>query len=319
MPHERRYNVVLHKPRITVVGSFMTDLMSRSPHLPSPGETVMGGPFKMGPGGKGSNQAVAAARLGADVNILVSLGTDGFGDLAHANLVNEGISVDHVKRVSGLSTGAALIIVDDANGENMIVVAPGSNNELGVADVEAARELIVGSDYVLMQLEIPLETVEYTARLARANGVKVILNPAPGRELPDELLAMVDVLTPNETEASIISGMEVCDLVDAETAARALRNRGCQAVIITLGSQGVLVADDSGTRHIPSFNVDVVDTTGAGDAFNGALAAALGEGMGLHEACRYANAAAAISVTRLGTSVATARRDEVREFLAKRS
>ena len=319
MAQERRHNVVLHKPRITVVGSFMTDLMSRSPHLPSPGETVMGGPFKMGPGGKGSNQAVAAARLGADVNILVSLGTDEFGDLAYASLVHEGIGVDHVKRVSGLSTGAALIIVDDANGENMIVVAPGSNNELGVADVEAAQELIVGSDYVLMQLEIPLETVEYTARLARANGVKVILNPAPGRELPDELLAMIDVFTPNETEASIISGIEVRDLAGAETAARALRDRGCRAVVITLGSQGVLVADDSGTRHILSFKVDVVDTTGAGDAFNGALAAALGEGMGLHEACRYANAAAAISVTRLGTSVATARKEEVSEFLAERS
>ncbi len=319
MAQERRYNVVLHKPKITVVGSFMTDLMSRSPHLPSPGETVMGGPFKMGPGGKGSNQAVAAARLGADVNILVSLGIDEFGDLAYANLVHEGIGVDHVKRVRDLSTGAALIIVDDASGENMIVVAPGSNNELGVADVEAARELIIGSDYVLMQLEIPLATVEYTARLAKANGVKVILNPAPGREIPDELLAMVDVLTPNEMEASIISGIEVRDLDGAEMAARALRDRGCRSVIITLGSQGAMVADYSGTQHIPSFRVDVVDTTGAGDAFNGALAAALGEGMGFRDACRYANAAAAISVTRIGTSVATARKEEVRKFLAKRS
>lgn len=273
----------------------------------------------MGPGGKGSNQAVAAARLGAEVNILVSLGTDEFGDLAYANLVNEGIGVDHVKRVHSLSTGAALIIVDGVSGENMIVVAPGSNDELNIADVEAARELILASDYILMQLEIPLETVMYTARLAHENGIGVILNPAPGRELPDELLAMVDVFTPNETEAGIISGVEVRDLGSAEMAARALRDRCCRAVIITLGAMGVLAADDHGTRHIPSFRVDAIDTTGAGDAFNGALAAALGEGMGLDEACRFANAAAAISVTRIGTSVATAHRHEVAEFLAKHS
>lgn len=308
--------MTLYEPEITIVGSFVTDLMSRSPRLPCPGETVMGGPFSMGPGGKGANQAVAAARLGAKVNILVSLGTDEFGDLAFANLAQEGISLEYIKRANGVPTGTALIIVDSADGENMIVVSPGSNDELSVADVEAAREAILASDYILMQLEIPLETVKHAACLAHENGVKVILNPAPGRELPNDLLAMVDVFTPNETEASIISGVEVVDMASAETAAKVLLDRGCRAVIITLGAMGVLIADGSGTRHIPSFSVNAIDTTGAGDAFNGALAVALGEGMSLDEACRFANAAAAISVTRIGTSVAMARRQEVNEFLA---
>ncbi|MEA4884141.1 MAG: ribokinase [Clostridia bacterium] len=306
------------RPRITIVGSFMTDLMSRSPHLPVPGETVMGGPFQMGPGGKGANQAVAAARLGSDVNILVSLGKDQFGDFAYNNLLREGIGVEFVKRVEGMSTGAALIIVDDAKGENMIVVAPGSNSALGADDVDKGIQVILDSDYVLMQLEIPLETVEYTAKLAHASGVKVILNPAPGRPLSDELLRAVDVLTPNETEASIVSGITVTDLATAELAGKALVRRGCPTVIVTMGGLGVLVVDANGAQHVPGFKVDVVDTTGAGDAFNGALAAALAEGLGMRDAARWACAAAAISVTRIGTSVATAHRDEVEAFLAGR-
>ena len=304
-------------PRIAVVGSFMTDLMSRTPHLPSPGETVMGGPFRMGPGGKGANQAVAAARLGAEVSILVSLGTDQFGDFAYSNMVREGIDVHSVKRIDDHVTGAALIMVDDSGGENMIVVAPGANSALTVEDVDRCIQDILNSDYLLMQLEVPLVTVEYAARIAHENGVGVILNPAPGRPLPDELLHVVDVLTPNETEASVISGIEVVDLASAEQAARKLVYRGCRTVIVTMGGLGVVIADKCDAEHIPAFKVDVVDTTGAGDAFSGALAAGLAEGMSMREAARFACAAAALSVTRIGTSVATARRDEVDLFLAE--
>ena len=304
-------------PKIGVVGSFMTDLMSKSPHLPSPGETVMGGPFFLGPGGKGSNQAIAAAKLGAEVQMVVSLGQDSFGDLAYNALVNWGVGVDFVKRVEGVSTGAALIIVDDTSGENMIVVAPGSNDLLSTEDVERARQAICAADCVLMQLEIPLATVEYTARLARAAGVRVILDPAPGRKLPPELLTNVDVLTPNETEAGIVSGIKVTDLASAEKAARALSSRGPETVIITLGGGGVLALERGDVMHIPAFQVDVVDTTGAGDAFNGALGVALAEGMSTFEACRFAAAAAALSVTRVGTSPASPQRAEVEELLQK--
>ncbi len=304
-------------PRITIVGSFMTDLMSRSPRLPSPGETVMGGPFKMGPGGKGTNQAVTAARLGAEVNIVASLGNDEFGNMAYDTLSKEGIGVGFVKQVDGVSTGAALIIVDDSGGENMIVVAPGSNSFLGVDDVERAREVIESSDCVVMQLEIPLPTVEYCAALAHGAGARVVLDPAPAPNKPlgDELLHFVDVLTPNENEASLISGIEVTDLASAEQAARSLVNRGCGTVIITMGSSGVLAFDGNEVLHVPAFNVKAVDTTGAGDAFNGALAVSLTEAKDLHEACVFASAVAGISVTRIGTSVAIPHREEVCEFL----
>ena len=301
--------------KITVVGSFMMDLMSRTPHLPVAGETVLGGPFKMGPGGKGSNQAVAAARLGANVSMLVSLGEDYFGDVAYKNLVDEGINVDFVKRVPDVTTGAALIMVDDSIGENMIVAASGSNAELLCTDVDKAKDQICSSDYVLLQLEIPLETVEYTANMACDNNVGVILNPAPGRPLPDELLSKVDVLTPNETEAAIITGQAVTDMESAEKAGRILLERGCKNGVITLGSGGALCVNSSGVHHVPAFQVEAIDTTGAGDAFNGALTVGLAEGMPLVDAVRFANAAGAICVTRLGTSPAMPRRTEVEKLL----
>lgn len=305
------------QPRITVVGSFMMDLMSRTPRLPVAGETVMGGPFQMGPGGKGSNQAVAAARLGAEVCMVVSLGKDYFGDVAYNNLVREGVRVECVKRVDNVCTGAALIMVDEEKGENMIVVAPGSNNELGPEDVDRAKELVLGSEYMLVQLEIPLYTVEYAIELAHDNNVGVILNPAPGRHLPDEVLSKVDVLTPNETEASAITGQSVVDARTAEKAARELLARGCRNAVITLGAAGALVANRDGVHLVPSFNVKTVDTTGAGDAFNGALAVALAEGQPLLNAVRFANAAGALCVTKLGTAPAMPSRPEVEELLAR--
>lgn len=303
------------EPKITVIGSFMMDLMSRTPRLPVAGETVMGGPFRMGPGGKGSNQAVAAARLGAEVCMVVSLGMDYFGDVAYENLVKEGIQVDFVKRVSNVCTGAALIMVDEEKGENMIVVAPGSNNELEPRDVEKARDRILGSDYVLLQLEIPMHTVECAIKLAHANNVGIVLNPAPGRPVPNDLLSKVDVLTPNETEASAITGQAVVDDRTAEKAARDLLARGCRNVVVTLGATGALVVNHTGAYHVPAFEVKAVDTTGAGDAFNGALAVALAEGRPLLDAVEFANAAGAISVTRVGTAPAMPGRPEVEEFL----
>lgn len=306
------------KPKITVIGSFMMDLMSRTPRLPVAGETVMGGPFQMGPGGKGSNQAVAAARLGAEVCMVVSLGIDHFGDVAYENLVKEGIQVDFAKRVDTVCTGAALIMVDEEKGENMIVVAPGSNNELEPSDVEKARDRILGSDYVLLQLEIPIHTVEYATELAHANNVGVVLNPAPGRSLSDDLLSRVDVLTPNETEASAITGQAVVDHRTAEKAARDLLARGCRSVVITLGATGALVVNHAGAYRLPAFEVKAVDTTGAGDAFNGALAVALAQGQSLLDAVGFASAAGAISVTRVGTAPAMPKRSEVEEFLISR-
>ncbi|NLL43082.1 MAG: ribokinase [Firmicutes bacterium] len=303
------------KPIICVIGSFVVDLMSKSPHLPKPGQTVMGGPFHMGAGGKGSNQAIAAAKLGAEVGIVAALGRDEFGDMAYNALVEAGVGTDGVKRVEGVSTGIALIIVDDGSGENMIVVAPGSNDFLNKDDVKQAKERIAEADYVVMQLEIPLETVEYAARLAQEANTPVILDPAPGRPLPDELLANVDVLTPNEDEAQIITGIEIADLASAEQAAKHLLARGPRAVVITLGGLGALAVTKDETVHIPAFAVDAVDTTGAGDAFNGALAVALGEKLPLAEACRFAAAAAALSVTKVGTSIAAPCRSDVEKFL----
>ncbi len=303
------------QPKILVIGSFMVDLMSKSPHLPKPGQTVMGGPFHMGAGGKGSNQAIAAAKLGAEVEMVVSLGTDQFGDLALDALVQAGVGTEGVKRVSDESTGIALIIVDDLSGENMIVVAPGSNSLLDKDDVERVKGKMAEADCVVMQLEIPLETVEYAAKLAREAKTQIILDPAPGRPLPDGLLANVDVLTPNEDEAQIITGLEINDLATAEKAAKALLARGPGAVVITLGGLGALAVTEEETIHIPAFAVDTVDTTGAGDAFNGALAAALAEKRSLAEACRFAAAAAALSVTKVGTSIAAPYRSEVEEFL----
>mgnify|MGYP002407116460 FL=1 len=289
--------------------------MSKSPQFPSPGQTVMGGPFHMGAGGKGSNQAIAAAKLGAHVDIVVSLGDDQFGDMAYDSLIQAGIGTAHVKRVNDASTGIALIIVDDSSGENMIVVAPGSNDVLDMSDVEKARQTIREADCVVMQLEVPLETVEYAAKLAQEAKTRVILDPAPGRPLSDELLANVDVLTPNADEAQIISGIEVVDLVTAEMAARHLLSKGPGIVVVTLGSLGALAMSQDEVIHIPAFDVDAIDTTGAGDAFNGALATALAEKSSLYEACRFAGAAAALSVTKVGTSIAAPYRRDVEEFL----
>jgi ribokinase len=302
------------RAKVTVVGSFNMDLSVRTPRMPVTGETILGGPFTTGPGGKGGNQAVAAARLNADVTMLVKLGQDVFGDQAAQNLVREGIHPEYILRTAETHTGVAIIAVDDA-GDNLIIVAGGANNLVTPADVEAARHAIRGADVLLAQLEIPLDAVERAVRIAKEEGVRVILNPAPGMPLSRRLLAGVDVLTPNETESQLITGMPVGSPQEAEAAAQSLLAQGVGAVVVTLGAKGALVVSPQGATLVPGHAVKVVDTTGAGDAFSGALAVALAEGQSLVGAAAFANAAAAIQVTRSGTAPAMPHRDEIAAFL----
>ena len=301
-------------PKVTVVGSFNTDLVVRTPRMPVKGETILGGPYLTGPGGKGANQAVAAARLGAEVAMVVRLGQDDFGDRAEENLRREGIRTDYVLRTAESHTGVAFIIVDEA-GENMIVVAPGVNELLSPADVDAAREAIANADILLLELEAPMETVEHAVAVAHELGVKVVLNPAPGQPLSMELLRRVDVLTPNETETQLITGLPVHTMEEARRAGEHLLALGVGVVVITLGARGALIVSPEGAQHIPGRQVQVVDTTGAGDAFNGALAVALAEGRAMPDAVAFANAAAALQVTRMGTAPAMPHRAEVEAFM----
>ncbi|MBN1922153.1 MAG: ribokinase [Anaerolineae bacterium] len=308
---------MIQKPKVTVVGSFNTDLVVRTPRMPVKGETILGGPYLTGPGGKGANQAVAAARLGAQVAMVARLGKDDFGDRAEENLRREGIQTDTVLRTEKTHTGVAVILVDEA-GDNMIVVAPGANEALSPADVDAAREAIAQADILLLDLEVPMESVEHAAALAQELNIQVILNPAPGQPLSAELLRRIDVLTPNETEAQIITGLPVSNLEEAHTAGSYLLAQGVGAVVITLGALGALSITPQGAQHIPGWQVQVVDTTGAGDAFNGALAVALAEECPLPQAVTFANAAAALQVTRMGTAPAMPLRTEVETLLQAR-
>ena len=304
------------KAKVTVVGSYNTDLVVRSPRMPEKGETILGGPFFSGPGGKGANQAVAAARLGAEVRMVVKLGKDQFGDLAVANLQKEEISLDYVFRTDESHTGVAFIIVDDT-GENLIVVASGTNNLLTPADIDQARRAIVDADVVLFQLESPIETVQYAVKLAHEASVTILLNPAPGRSLDSDILSMVDILTPNQTEAEIITGLPISSSKQAKAAAEALLTCGVNIAVLTLGADGALLATREGMQVIPAYQVKVVDTTGAGDAFNGALAVAVAERRSLVDAVTFANAAAALQVTKVGTAPAMPTRNEVEVFVNK--
>jgi len=285
--------------RIAVIGSSNTDMVIKTSKLPIPGETILGGKFFMNPGGKGANQAVAAARLGAKVSFIAKTGDDVFGKQARQIFENENINTDYLVTDPGHPSGVALITVD-AKGENCIVVAPGSNGYLSQGDIDLAREEILRSDIVLMQLEIPLETVVYAANLAFDAGKKVILNPAPAAQITDELLSKLYLITPNETEAELISGVPVKDIESATLAARNLFGRGVKVVIITLGSKGALLYTGDEAKLIPSPKVEAIDTTAAGDVFNGAIAVAISEGLELEKAVEFACKAAAISVTRMG-------------------
>ncbi|MEJ1238617.1 ribokinase [Chryseolinea sp. T2] len=285
--------------RIIVVGSSNTDMVIKTESFPKPGETLMGGEFFLFPGGKGANQAVAAARLEGQVTLIAKIGKDLFGEKARAQFSNEGIVTDYIHVDEKHPSGVALITVD-GKGENTIVVAAGSNGTLSPADVKKGAALFSTDTLVLMQLEIPLETVTYTAELAKSRGATVILNPAPARTLPGDLLSNVSIITPNRTEAETLSGIRVHDTPSATEAAKWFQKKGIATVIITLGKQGAFVSDNNGSRMIDAPEVQAVDSTAAGDIFNGALAVALSEGSTIDDAVRLANRAAALSVTRMG-------------------
>ena len=311
----------LKKSKIVIVGSYNTDLMSKTPWLPKHGETVLGGPFKLGPGGKGSNQAVAAARLGAEVCFVGCIGEDYFGEIASNNFIKEKINIDFLKVSKTQHTGMAFILVDDKTAENMIVVAPGSNMEIDIPFVENARDLIMSADIVLLQLEIPVEIVEHVIGLVyKSNHTISILNPAPGKKLEKKVLEKVSLMTPNRRELELITHRSINTVEEAEKAAKEMISAGVKDVVVTLGKEGALVVNSKKTTHVPTFEeVKIVDTTGAGDAFNGGLAIALSEGKNLVEATYFANAVASLNVTKIGTAPAMPYRKEVEEFLKNHS
>lgn len=285
--------------RVVVIGSLNMDLVTNAGKIPAPGETVIGGDLRTVPGGKGANQAVAAARAGAQVCMVGHVGDDVFAGRLLAGLDADGIDHAHVTPVAGAS-GVALIVVD-RDGQNSIVVAPGANGHVTPDDIDAAREAIAGADVMLLQLEIPLESVVHAAALGKAHGLTVILNPAPAQELPAELLANVDLLIPNESETATLTSLPTSDIDEMRAAVAELRGRGVGAIIITMGSQGALLADGAGLRHFHPFRVErVVDTTAAGDAFVGGLAAALARGVALEDAVVWGSAGGALAVTVAG-------------------
>lgn len=306
-------SIVMPKQNILVIGSSNTDMVIRTEHLPLPGETVIGGTFFMNPGGKGANQAVAVARLGGQVAFVCKTGSDIFGHQAQQLFSEEGIDSSYVFSDTKNPSGVALITVD-THAENCIVVAPGANAHLTVADLKHSARAVEKADIVLLQLEIPMETVEEAAVMARRLGKKVVLNPAPASKLSPRLLESLYVITPNETEAEMISGIHNVDGASAEAAARKIASMGVPNVIVTLGTRGALVFDGTDCEIVPACKVQAVDTTAAGDVFNGALVVALAEGRSLTEAARFACKASAISVTRVGAQSSVPYRTEVDIF-----
>ncbi len=304
----------MSRPRIVVIGSSNTDLVIRADHIPAPGETVLGGSFLTAAGGKGANQAVAAARLGADVSFVGRVGTDAFGEAALQGLEREGIDVSRVVRDDDAPSGVALIVVG-SDGENAIAVAPGANGRLCPEDLDGIDGHIQAADVVLLQLEIPLEAVKRALEIARAAATPVILNPAPARIFERALLRSVSVLTPNQSEAGLLTAMTVGDDLSARRAAEALRRRGVPTVVITLAADGALLATEAGCKHVHGPAVIPVDSTGAGDAFNGALAVGLASGMPHIDAVRFATTAGAAAVTRPGAQPSLPTRAEVEQLL----
>ncbi len=298
--------------KIVVIGSSNTDLVISTSRIPEPGETILGGRFIMAAGGKGANQAVAARRLGGDVTFVACVGDDLFGRDSLDGYNREGMNTSFVSVRKGIPSGVASIFVDE-EAENVIVVAPGANSELGKAEIDAAEKEIAAADFVLMQLETPMETVEYAAGKAFAAGTRIVLNPAPAAALSDGLLSKLWLITPNRTEAQLLTGLPVTNEAEAEMAAEALKAKGVKNVIITLGSKGAYVLSDDFRGIIPANPVKAVDTTAAGDTFNGALCVALSEGRSLPEACTFAAKASAIAVTRMGAQPSIPFRSEIAE------
>jgi len=296
--------------KILVVGSSNTDMVIKTTNFPAPGETILGGRFLMNAGGKGANQAVAAARLGGLVTFVGKIGDDIFGKQAVQQLEDEGINVDFIAVDPENPSGVAMITVD-RHAENSIVVAPGSNGTLSPADFDKALPELIASEFVLMQLEIPVATVEYISGKAAGMNKKVILNPAPAAVLSDELLKNLYLITPNETEAELLTGIKVTNQESAQKAAILLQEKGVEIVIITMGSAGAFLLEKGKSSLIKAPKVDAVDTTAAGDTFNGALVVALSEGKTIHDAVAFANQAASISVTRIGAQSSIPNRNEI--------
>ena len=294
------------------------DLVFRTPRMPAPGETLHGHDFHQIPGGKGANQAVAAARLGASVNFIGAVGDDGFGQFSRNCLAAEKINLSYLSTVKDMATGVAGILVTDS-GENSIVLAAGANATLSPGQIDAASQSISSAQVLLCQLETPLDTVTRAIEIARAQGVKVILNPAPARDLSDTLLQQVDFLIVNETEATQLSSVEVTDQASAQVASQKLLQRGSGCVLLTMGGNGALITEASGSQFIPAIKVDVVDTTAAGDTFVGAFAVGLANGLSILQASTEAQYAAALTVTKLGAQTSIPDRKTVLEFMARRA
>ena len=286
-------------PKIIVIGSSNTDMVIKTAKIPAPGETILGGDFFMNPGGKGANQAVAAARLGGEVHFICKVGQDLFGEMAKKQFQAAGIQTDFVYQDGEHPSGVALINVD-AHGENSITVASGANGQLSRLDIEQATSIFEPADYVLIQLEVPLPTVTYAIEMAHQKGLHVVLNPAPAADLPDSIFPRLHAITPNEIEASLLTGVPIDDTNFARKAADALLKKGVPHVLITLGAQGVLYTTAYESHLIPAPRVDAQDSTAAGDCFNGALVVGLSQGMTWPESIVFACKAAAISVTRMG-------------------
>lgn len=304
---------------ITILGIFVADLTFIADHFPAMAETVLGTDFRIGPGGKGSNQAVAARRAKAEVNLLVKTGSDTFGGMARELFAREGIAAGHITPSEHLPTGAASIYVDEATGENAIIVVPGAAGAITSAEISGAEAVIAGSRIFMTQFELPLPVVEQSLRIARAHGVTTILNPAPAAAIGPELYTLVDVLTPNEIEAAALCGRAVGSLAEAERAADFFLAQGVATAIITLGADGAFVMSAAVCEHVPAFSAGaVVETTGAGDAFNGALAVAWSEDQSPIDAVRFACAAAGISVTRPGTAKSMPTRTEIEAVLSRK-
>jgi len=302
-------------PNILVVGSLNADLVVRTPRFPQPGETISGEDLQVIPGGKGANQAVAAARLGANVSMLGRVGKDNFGDFLLDNLKSNHVDTTLIQR-DDASTGTATIIVD-SNGQNSIVLSAGTNGKVSSADVEHAS--FSTFSLLLLQLEIPTPTVYSATKLAKQNGVRVVLNPAPAKQLPNELISLADFIIPNETELSLLTGMDVNNIPSAEKAAQALLDKGAQNVIVTLGSKGAFIVNKETSKQVGTYQVNVIDTTAAGDAFIGGFASVLDSSTSLADAVHYGCACGALATTKFGAQPSLPTKEEVEEFISQRS
>ncbi len=301
----------MNAPRIAVVGSYATGLTMKVERLPAKGETLLGSGYRIDYGGKGSNQAVGCARLGAHVSFVARIGSDAFGTMALNLYRDERMDVTHISQTSGTATGVGFIIVEATSGHNCITIDPGANDLLTASDISRCNAAFDSAAVVLTQLETPVAAAEAAMAKGRAQGAVTILNPAPVRPLPDSVLQLVDILTPNQTEASVLAGRSPGKSIESEEVARELISRGVKQIVMTLGEKGALIVTASSSRHIPALKMEAVDTTGAGDAFNAGLAVALSSGANLEHAVQFAVVTGGLAVTKEGVIPSLPRRDEV--------